>query len=149
MCMLRWRNNQRRKMWKCHFGDKFTSKKVVRWLGVITPLCFEKKTLLRTNKKHYLGHVWETSKVVWTALQMMKCLHCHPNSSKAWYRVHTTFDGPTKIYRHLSGITLQWHSCEYTPRFCYFLDLKGANGGSWGGWHVSNVIPTLLFKALI
>ena len=81
----------------------------------------------------------------WWQLRWMTCLKCHPNSSKAWYRVHTTFDDPTKIYRHLSGITLQRHSCEYTPRswFCYFLDLKGANGGSWGGWHVSNVIPTL------
>ena len=79
----------------------------------------------------------------WWQLRWMTCLKCHPNSSKAWYRVHTSFDDPTKIYRHLSSITLQRHSCEYTPRFCYFLDLKGANGGSWGGWHVSNVIPTL------
>ena len=52
----------------------------------------------------------------WWQLRWMKCLHCHPNSSKAWYRVHTTFDDPTKIYRHCSGITLQQHSCEYTPR---------------------------------
>ena len=52
----------------------------------------------------------------WWQLRWMTCLKCHPNSSKAWYRVHTTFDDPTKIYRHLSGITLQRHSCEYTPR---------------------------------
>ena len=51
----------------------------------------------------------------WWQLRWMTCLKCHPNSSKAWYRVHTTFDDPTKIYRHLSGITLQRHSCEYTP----------------------------------
>ena len=53
------------------------------------------------------------------SLRWMKCFHCHPNSSKTWYWVHTTFDDPTKICRHRYDITLQQHSCEYTPR-CWF-----------------------------
>ena len=81
----------------------------------------------------------------WWQLRWMKCLHCHPNSSKTWYRVHTTFDDPTKIYRHRYDITLQWHSCEYTPRSPYFgtFTPKCNDGGSWGGWNVFIVIPTL------
>ena len=81
----------------------------------------------------------------WWQLRPMKCVYCHPNSSKAWYRAHTTFDDPMDIYRHHSGITLQQHSCEFTPRPpTWFLHFPKCNdGGSWGGWNVSTVIPAL------
>ena len=62
----------------------------------------------------------------WWQLRQIKCLKCHPNSSKASYRVHTTFDDPTTIYRHHSGITLQRHSCEYTPRSWFWHSLQSA-----------------------
>ena len=64
MCMLRWRNNQRRKMWKCHFGDKFTSKKVV---VVLVRVDYQKKNNkkllkgLETIRVIYSGKVWRSS----------------------------------------------------------------------------------------
>ena len=76
----------------------------------------------------------------WWQLRWMKCLHCHPNSSKTWYRVHTSFDDPTKIYRHRSGITLQQHSCEYTPRSFFWHLTKCNDGGSWGGQVVRTIV---------
>ena len=58
----------------------------------------------------------------WWQLRWMKVLHCHPNSSKTWYRVHTTFNDPLRIIQHHHGMSPWQHLCEYTPRF---LSLRG------------------------
>ena len=84
----------------------------------------------------------------WWQLRWMKCLKCHPNSSKAWYRVHTTFDDPMNIYRHNSGITLQRHSCEYTPRSTCFALTQSAMMVAVEVDEMSQM-PSQLFKGLI
>ena len=64
----------------------------------------------------------------WWQLRWMKVLHCHPNSSKTWYRVHTTFNDPLRIIQHRHGMSPWQHLCEYTPRF---LSLRVLDSYKW------------------
>ena len=65
----------------------------------------------------------------WWQLRWMTCLKCHPSSSKAWYRVQTTFDEPpTQLHKTQSNTI---GACHYSnihvsipPDFAIFWSWK-------------------------